>query len=308
MSLCEYGCGQEGLFQLKNGKWCCAESWNSCPVIKEKNSRNKIGNIFSVGNKKTYTECVWCGHSTTRCSIKKHESFCTLNPKNFHITSMSLIPCEKCGKCHNGEFGDGRFCSLKCAKSRNFSKEDRDKLSEKLKNDPRCSSILMGRDLKRKVFIDNECECCGLIFQMNINAPKKFCSDKCRLSMAGGMRENTASFRGKSGWYKGYWCDSSWELAFVIYHLDHKIPFVRNKEGFEYEFEGKKHRYYPDFIYEDGTYIEIKGQMSEKDKVKILGFPNTLLVLRKEEMSNMLYYSNRFYKKFVNLLCKNFMD
>jgi len=36
MKLCDYGCGQEALFQFKNGKWCCSESHNSCPVSKER--------------------------------------------------------------------------------------------------------------------------------------------------------------------------------------------------------------------------------------------------------------------------------
>ena len=27
---------------------------------------------------------------------------------------------------------------------------------------------------------------------------------------------------GKHGWYKEYWCDSSWELAYVIYNLDYR--------------------------------------------------------------------------------------
>ena len=57
--------------------------------------------------------------------------------------------------------------------------------------------------------------------------------------------------------YKGYWCDSSWELAYVIYNLEHNIKFERNKQGFEYEFENKKYKYYPDFILEDGTYVEV---------------------------------------------------
>lgn len=35
---CVYGCGKEAKFQLKNGKWCCCESSNSCPAIKKKNS------------------------------------------------------------------------------------------------------------------------------------------------------------------------------------------------------------------------------------------------------------------------------
>lgn len=34
--LCEYGCGQEAEYQLKNGKWCCCKSQNSCPINKKK--------------------------------------------------------------------------------------------------------------------------------------------------------------------------------------------------------------------------------------------------------------------------------
>ncbi len=35
--ICDYGCGKEAHYQFKNGKWCCEESWNSCPVsIKNK--------------------------------------------------------------------------------------------------------------------------------------------------------------------------------------------------------------------------------------------------------------------------------
>jgi len=32
MFICEYGCGQEAKHQLKNGKWCCSKSQNSCPA------------------------------------------------------------------------------------------------------------------------------------------------------------------------------------------------------------------------------------------------------------------------------------
>jgi len=35
---CEYGCEQEAKFQLSNKKWCCSNSWNSCPKIRKKNS------------------------------------------------------------------------------------------------------------------------------------------------------------------------------------------------------------------------------------------------------------------------------
>jgi len=32
MILCDYECGKEGKYLLKNGKWCCSESHNSCEV------------------------------------------------------------------------------------------------------------------------------------------------------------------------------------------------------------------------------------------------------------------------------------
>jgi len=43
--ICDYGCGKEAHYQFKNGKWCCEESWNSCPV----SIKNKI---YSLKEKK----------------------------------------------------------------------------------------------------------------------------------------------------------------------------------------------------------------------------------------------------------------
>ena len=37
-NLCEYGCGQEVQYKLKNGKGCCSKFSCSCPKLKEKNS------------------------------------------------------------------------------------------------------------------------------------------------------------------------------------------------------------------------------------------------------------------------------
>ena len=38
--ICDYGCGQEAKFQLKNGKWCCSKSQNSCSNMKKIFSEN----------------------------------------------------------------------------------------------------------------------------------------------------------------------------------------------------------------------------------------------------------------------------
>lgn len=36
--LCYYNCGQVAQYQLKNEKWCCSKSQNSCPNVKRKNA------------------------------------------------------------------------------------------------------------------------------------------------------------------------------------------------------------------------------------------------------------------------------
>lgn len=300
---CDYGCGQEANYTLKNGKNCCCKSPNSCPVNREKNSQKHIGNQVNKGRKFNIpnVECKFCQNNIQINYIKRHEKKCSFNPINFHITSWNIIPCERCGHAHNGEFGNGKFCSRSCSNGHIVSEETKEKISNKLKE------VSSWHYLKCNIVekFNYSCETCGKIFKKSNKSKQRFCSAKCGYSTLGGYREGSG--RGKSGWYKGYHCDSSWELAFVIYHLDHKIPFVRNREGFKYEFEGKIHRYYPDFIYEDGTYIEIKGRrqkedISLQDQAKILNFPFSLNVWIESHMSNMIYYSKLIYgKDFINL-------
>lgn len=53
---CEYDCGNIAKYQLKNGKWCCCKSPNSCNAIRKKNSeslRNKEI-IWKNGHPKGY--------------------------------------------------------------------------------------------------------------------------------------------------------------------------------------------------------------------------------------------------------------
>ncbi len=110
---------------------------------------------------------------------------------------------------------------------------------------------------------------------------------------SGGYRRGSG--RGKHGWYKGYWCDSSWELAWIIYHLEHDIKFERNKQGFEYEFEGVKHEYFPDFKMEDGSYVEIKRYMTDKNKAKHKSFPGKLCLITNDEIQPFLKYAKERY-------------
>jgi hypothetical protein len=122
---------------------------------------------------------------------------------------------------------------------------------------------------------------------------------ECWKQCSGGIRQGSG--RGKSGWYKGYWCDSSYELAYLIYNLDNDIDIKRNKEGFKYLFLGKIRKFYPDFIV-NGNYVEIKNYHSDFTDSKISQFPYNIEVIYKEEIQFYLSYArNRYTKDFISL-------
>ena len=121
-----------------------------------------------------------------------------------------------------------------------------------------------------------------------------------KLKKYGGLRKGGG--RGKHGWYKGIWCDSSWELAWVIYHIDHNINFKRNIQGFEYRFNNENHKYYPDFILDAEEYIEIKGYLTEQVKEKIKQFPYKLKVITQDNMNLYLnYVKEKYGNNFIRL-------
>jgi len=93
--ICEYGCGKEASFILKNGKHCCSKSSNSCPEMKKKNKEgclkaykeerkkytynpksnwNKGLTCLSVerGEKRRLVEDIFCKNSTTPTGYLKN--------------------------------------------------------------------------------------------------------------------------------------------------------------------------------------------------------------------------------------------
>ena len=110
------------------------------------------------------------------------------------------------------------------------------------------------------------------------------------------------SGRGKKGWYKGFWCDSSYELAWIIFNIDHNIKFDRNTKKFVYLFNGKELKWIPDFILDDGSYVEIKGFLSEQNIAKIKSFSGSLTVLTKEGLYEVFkYVQSKYGKDYIKL-------
>lgn len=162
-----------------------------------------------------------------------------------------------CPKCNNefepkGKWGLKKFCSRKCANSRTWSREDKLKKSTAAKNSELVKvstksahdASLIAKKLARKITLYSwSCEYCGDNDYSKSKTPRKY-HKECYLKCSGGYRKGSGF--GKSGWFKGIWCDSSYELAWVIYNIDHNIQFIRNKEGFEYFKNGTSYKYYPD--------------------------------------------------------------
>lgn len=221
--------------------------------------------------------------------------------------------CKKCNKEFEPSKGLINFCSMKCRQGKQWTEEDKKRKSSAAVNSEKVKSankILGDNKIKSfpglringyRITKENICSVCDKIVLTTI-VKNQLYHNKCWRSISGGYKQGSS--RGKSGWYEGYWCDSSWELAWVIYNLDHEIKFERNKEGFEYEYENKKYKYYPDFILEDGTYIEIKNYNCDRLRAKLKMFPNSIEVLYKENLKEIFnYIHNKYGKDFIKLYC-----
>lgn len=118
----------------------------------------------------------------------------------------------------------------------------------------------------------------------------------------GGYRKNAG--RGKRGYYKGLYCMSSWELAWVVYQLEHGKAVQQCTERFEYEMNGEIHHYTPDFKI-DETYFEIKNWHRPDTDFKIRSFPkekHLVLIEGKSNQTFIKYAEEKYGKEFWNVL------
>jgi len=263
-------------------------------------------------------ECKWC---EKLIEVEKqplfalHVANCKSNPSyeekmlNLSLrlkgkTKSERIKIEKtCNKCGvnfeivatQSEIRRGKikkFCSRKCGNIRNFSEETKNKISTSLKGN-------IPHNKGNKKIYESICQKCNLtIFSERYNKNRKY-HKECWISISGGIRQGSS--RGKSGWYNGYRCDSSYELAFLIYCLENHIKIERNKIGFEYIFKNKKHLFYPDFIVND-EYVEIKNFESDLTNAKISYFPHEIKVMYKKDIKPFLNYTiEKYGKNFISL-------
>lgn len=106
---------------------------------------------------------------------------------------------------------------------------------------------------------------------------------------------------GKKGKYNGIYCDSTWELAYLVYHIENDLFIERCKLRYEYEIDGETHIYCPDFITDNGI-IEIKGYKDKKAIIKEKYFSEIKIISKLEIQPYLNYVINKYGKDFYKKL------
>lgn len=273
------------------------------------------------------------GIGRKKAQITVNEKFDKINPFETYT-----IKCLVCGShfsivVRKNDFEKGKFrhtCSDKCAHIRDLSDESRIKISESIKKHiNEFGMVGCVQKGSEPILLKCVCEQCGKEFEVwnkriyngenlvNGFYSKRFCSKECssihRSSVCSiktksrcdagtfGGKNNDTFKKHKHGWYKGLYCGSSWELAFVIYHIDHGYDVKRCDLVLQYEYNGKTYNYYPD--YQIGTDIyEVKGFEDFKAKAKHKKYPYIKWFDRDKMKPILKYVIEKYGKNFVELL------
>lgn len=261
--LCNFGCGKVATHRYKSGRWVCCSNHIGCTKTREQ--RDKVigtsGGALSIPIDTSRLCEYGCGKVAKYKYSKSSKLSCS--PNSAHCPAV-------CSKRHVTVQNSGiepfkviptstrEKCIYGCGKRAKF-KYQRSGKPCCSRNVSSCSAIQKKQSAKAR----------GRKYQPHLNHGY-----------------------GKSGWYKGIWCESSWELAWVIFHLEHKTPFTRCSDIFKcFDKEGIEREYHPDFKCL-GYWIEIKGWETEKWKLKASQFPypEKLVVLRQKDLTEIFTY------------------
>jgi hypothetical protein len=236
-------------------------------------------------------QCKKCDYVGLRAQMGAHYLF-QHNRENFkpheRKKKEKIKVIKKCSKC-NKDFSITRvknkygifhkksketsFCSVFCRHSRKQTLETKIKIRDGLQK------------IKPETKICAICSESFVTTKANKKTCTRSCANKLRYISKDERNKTSESLKGKTGGYRnfggkgikglylGYLYQSSWELAWIIYHLDNHLDFIRCSDYFLYEYQGKVLKYYPDFFI-NNTYIEIKGYMTERVQFKLASLIN----------------------------------
>lgn len=237
------------------------------------------------------------------------------------------VICSTCEKEFYVEEDENKFpkkkkyyCSRSCANKRQHSDETKHKISMGVKKSEKFIDDVhrkFGTIEDRRKKTTSICMVCGKKFEQKTyvyNGRIKFqkckiCSKECRSkyfsiknkNCTGGFRESSVK-NYKSGWYNGIHCDSSWELAFIIYCTEHNMDIKRCKQVREYlDKDGIKRKFHPDFIV-DGVVYEIKGKQDRNLEEKRNSNQDVIFIYKSDMKPYLDYviekYGTDFIKKY----------
>ena len=274
-----------------------------------------------------YTEsCPHCSKKLTPSGFAVHVSRCKQNPnriptayeikyeeqKKREVVSGN---CSYCGKyCHNQNSlrNHERLCKMNpnrqstIMESKEWQEEMRSRIDYK---NPWNKGLTADTDIRVRNL--TESVKCGIEKSMKEH-PERF-TGRARTAEAETERKNKISStirhnpvcggkrhgsgRGKKGWYKGFFCDSTYELVYVIYNLDNHVEFKRCDRVYTYTYKDKQHKYYPDFELADGTLVETKGYYSDIVDAKTASVQDRpIIVLYEKDLAYAFDWVQSHYK------------
>lgn len=241
-------------------------------------------------NKEQILHCKYCNkicHSIN--SLKQHEIRCKENPNKIQCKGFCDI--NKRTINPNNHTTKGKIMINNGIKSKYINKDELNVFIE--------NGWILGMCDKTKELIKLHDTGIASTPEKELLRKEKISKSMKKNPNAGGYRENSG--RGKKGKYKNIYCDSSWELAFVVYHIDNNLNIKRCTEHRKYIFNNEEHIYIPDFI-TDGGIIEIKGYKSKQWNEKHKQNPD-IKVLYYEDMKRYLdYVENKYGSNWIELL------
>lgn len=176
----------------------------------------------------------------------------------------------KIGLTYEQHIAQQKFCSRSCSAKYNNQKRKRTSQTKtKIKVGVRKSLERMGYYPYTKVYL-NACEICNKNFYWR--SIKRTCCKKCKgklLSKINLEREYSGFSHSRKIQYNGYVLGSPYELDFAKLLDEMNIDWIRPKY-LTYELDGKSRKYYPDFLLENGIYIDTKNDyLQNKDQPKL---------------------------------------
>jgi endogenous inhibitor of DNA gyrase (YacG/DUF329 family) len=269
--------------------------------------------IDTQGKKRKATEviCDFCGKSFLKQTrLLEERNYCSKKCVFNARKNRIKVKCALCGtefEIKKSRFNNSDsklfFCCRKCKDTFGMKEETKEKLS------------IISTTNNKKGYYNNPryCEICGKIIPYECR-DNKTCCKECSIELrvknksyenCGGYREGSS--RGKHGYYKGIRCDSTYELAYLIYCLDHNIDIKRCDESFEYELNGVKHLYHPDFIV-GGTIVEIKNYYREENDIKLNAINKDKKILYYKDLIPYFEYVSKTYNKKYRKRWNNFYE